>query len=116
MTTLGKRIHELRKKAELTQANLAKKIKISHTQMVRYESDSVLPQADILKNLADVFGTTIDYLVRGDKDQKAKEALKDSELLTQFQAVEQLSDKEKITIKDLIDAYIKRSRVQQIVM
>ena len=52
----------------------------------------------------------------GDKDEKAQAALKDSELLQQFKAVEQLDEKDKNTIKDIIDAFIKRSKLHQIAL
>ncbi|HDR67419.1 MAG TPA: XRE family transcriptional regulator, partial [Bacteroidaceae bacterium] len=38
---LGKRIQELRKQIGLTQAQLAAKIEISHTQLTRYESKNI---------------------------------------------------------------------------
>lgn len=113
MKTLGERIQHIRKEAGFTQMELAKKIKISHTQLVRYEADKVHPPSDVLKRLADVLNTGIDFLINGDKDQKAKAALKDSELLNQFKAVERLpADKQRI-VKDLIDAYLFRTQIQQ---
>lgn len=50
----------------------------------------------------------------GDAEQKAKQAIKDNELLAQFKAVEEMDTKDKSTIKDIIDAYIKRSRLSKI--
>jgi len=41
-------------------------------------------------------------------------SIKDNELLSQFKAVEQLNSKDKSTIKDIIDAFIKRSKLNQI--
>ena len=114
MTDLGMRIQELRKKTGLTQLQLAKKISISHTQMARYETKNVQPPADVLKKLADTFNTSIDYLVYGNIEQKAKQTIKDNELLAQFKEVEELDNKDKSTIKDIIDAYIKRSKLKNI--
>ncbi|MFZ5553524.1 MAG: helix-turn-helix domain-containing protein [Bacteroidota bacterium] len=113
MKTLGERIQHLRKQANLTQADLAKKIKISHTQMVRYEIRGIQPPADVLSRLSAVLNTSVDFLINGDKDQKAKATLKDAELLNQFKAVEQLpADKQRI-VKDLIDAFIFRTNIQK---
>lgn len=58
MIELGNRIQEERKKLGLTQAQLAEKIGVSHTQMARYEIKNVQPPADILKNLADLFNVS----------------------------------------------------------
>lgn len=46
--------------------------------------------------------------------QKAQQSIKDNELLAQFKAVEELDSKDKSTIKDIIDAFIKRSKLNQI--
>jgi len=63
--------------------------------------------------LADILDTTVDYLVSGDKDEKAKASLKDAELLQQFKAVEQFADEDKTVVKKLIDAFIVKKQLQQ---
>ena len=111
--TLGNRIRLLRKENNLTQQALAEKINISHPQLVRYETKDVQPPADVLKKLANTFGVSIDYLVNGDKDQKAKETLKDEILLKQFRKINSLPEEKKSIVIDLIDAYLFRSQIQQ---
>lgn len=112
--TLGKRIQELRKKANLSQGELATKVDISYPQMSRYEIKGVQPPADVLKRLADVFGVSIDYLVNGSLKQKAENSLDDNELLQQFKEVEQMNDDDRSTIKKLIDAFITKRKVQKL--
>lgn len=114
MKNLGERIQFLRKEAGMTQAELAKKIGLSHTQMVRYENKNVQPPADVLKKISDALNTGVDFLINGDKDQKAKAALKDAELLSQFKAVEQMNDKDKTIVKTLIDAFLTKRHIQQL--
>jgi len=111
--TLGDRITELRKAKGWSQSDLAKKIGVSYTQMSRYEIKGVQPPANTLKKMADVFDTTVDYLISGDKDEKVKASLKDAELLQQFKAVEQFTDDDKNVIKKLIDAFIVKKQLQQ---
>jgi len=55
---MGERIQQLRKNLGITQADLAKKIAISHAQMARYEIKNIYPPADVLKHLADVLNTS----------------------------------------------------------
>ena len=50
--------------------------------------------------------------MNGNTEEKAKASLKESEPLLQFKAVEELDEKDKSTIKDIIDAFIKRSRLK----
>ena len=52
--------------------------------------------------------------MNGNTEEKAKASLKDSELLQQLKAVEELDEKDKSTIKDIIDAFIKRSKLKNI--
>ncbi|WP_299892430.1 helix-turn-helix transcriptional regulator [uncultured Lacinutrix sp.] len=112
--SLGKRIQELRKKANLSQSELAAKIDISYPQMSRYEIKEVQPPADVLKRLADVFGVSIDYIVNGSLEQKAERDIDDNELLQQFKEVEQMEEEDKSTIKKLIDAFITKKKVQKL--
>ncbi len=110
--TLGKRIQELRKKANLSQGELAAKIDISYPQMSRYEIKGVQPPADVLKRLAGVFGVSIDYLVNGSLEHKAESSLDDNELLQQFKEVEQMTDDDRSTVKKLIDAFVTKRKIQ----
>jgi len=113
MNDLGERIQKLRKEAGYTQQELAKKIEISHTQMARYEIKGVQPPADVLKKLADVLGTSVDFLIFGTSEEKAQNALQDAELIRQFKEVDQLPDGEKITILKVISAYIRDFKTRQ---
>ncbi|WP_315815923.1 hypothetical protein [Paraflavitalea speifideaquila] len=42
------------------------------------------PPANIMNKLADMLGTAVDYLISGDKTEKAKASLKNSELIQRF--------------------------------
>ena len=114
MISIGKQVQYLRKESGLSQSQLAGKIDVSLTQLQRYENKGVQPPADILKKLADTFNTSIDFLIYGDLEEKAQQTIKDNELLILFKAVEDLNTKDKSTIKDIIDAFVKRSKLNQI--
>ena len=88
----GTSIQELRKDNKLTQQELARRVQISHPQIVRYETKGVQPPADVLARLADVFDVSIDYLVNGDKSEKAQQTIKDAELIKNFKQPDQLPD------------------------
>jgi len=81
MTDLGKRILDLRKRKNLSQTDLANAVGISYAQIGRYETKDTQPPAEVLKKIADALDTTVDFLISGDTNEKAKSALKDSELL-----------------------------------
>jgi transcriptional regulator with XRE-family HTH domain len=116
MTDLGRRILDLRKRKNLSQTDLANAVGISYAQIGRYETKDTQPPAEVLKRIADALDTTVDYLISGDTEEKAKATLKDSELLQQFRAVEQMSEDDRTVIKRLIDAFITKSKLKQLAL
>ena len=115
MSELGKRIQELRKQIGLTQAQLAAKIEISHTQLTRYESKNIQPPADVLQRLASVFDVSIDYLVNGNKSDKVEQTLKDAELIKQFKRLDHMPEEEKKSILKVLSALIRDFNARQVV-
>lgn len=56
-------LKKLRSKFKFTQAQLAEKLGISQQSINKYENQNAEPDIQTLKNLADLFNTSIDYLV-----------------------------------------------------
>jgi len=81
--------------------------------VARYEIKNIYPPADVLKNLADVFATTIDFLVMGDTNNKAQASLSDAELINQFKKISALPEEEKTIVLKMITAYIRDFNTQQ---
>lgn len=54
----------LRKAANLTQADVAKKIGVAQSTVAMWESGENMPRADKLLLLANLYGCTIDELLR----------------------------------------------------
>ncbi len=105
--TIGDRIKELRTQNNFSQQDLADKVKISKSQMNRYENRGAQPPADTLNKLSDVLDTSVDFLINGNKDEKAKATLKNNELLSKFKDVEALPDKDQNILMSVISAYIR---------
>lgn len=82
----------------------------------RDETKNTQLPAEVLKKIADELDTTVDYLINGDTDEKAKSALKDTELLQQFKAVEQMNETNRAVIKRLIDASITKGKIKQLAL
>ena len=62
------KLRVLRESQNMTQNELATKLKISRSTVAMWENGKSLPQTEILIKLADLFGCTIDELVRGEKE------------------------------------------------
>ena len=97
----------------LTQIELAGKINVSKSQYIRYETKDVQPRANIMNKLANVLGTSVDYLISGDKSEKAKASLKSSELIQRFKEVDSLPEEEQGVLIKIISAYIRDYRAKQ---
>lgn len=116
MIDLGNRIQQLRKEKGLSQTQLAEQSGVSYAQISRYEIKGAQPPAEVLNRLADVLGISVDFLINGNTSEKAQNTLKDAELLNQFRAVEQMDEEDQNTIKSLIDAFITKKRIKQLML
>ena len=81
--------------------------------MARYETKGVQPPADILNKLADVLGTSVDYLINGNTGEKAQATLKQNDLLQKFKEVEALPAREQSVLLKIISAFIRDFRAKQ---
>lgn len=113
MNTLGKRIQQLRKDKNLSQTELAKKIGVSYAQLSRYEIKDSQPPAEVLKKIADALDTSLDYLINGNKDDKAKASLKDAEVIRCFKEIDSLPESEKAPLIKIISGYIRDFKTKQ---
>ncbi len=60
---LGQKIKELRKKANISQANLARKIGVSPSAIGMYEQNRRTPDNETMLKLCSFFDVSLDYLV-----------------------------------------------------
>jgi hypothetical protein len=63
--------------------------------------------------LAVALDTTTDYLMNGGTEQ-VNAQLSDKDLLRHFKEVELLPEKDKSIVKELIDAFITKKKIQQL--
>jgi transcriptional regulator with XRE-family HTH domain len=86
MSTFGERLKELRKSKNLTQEKLAEQLSVNRDALAKWETDRAFPDVNIIKELADFFEVTTDYLLGRKEDGLAAritEALKQNKgLLT----------------------------------
>ena len=77
--TLGKRIAALRAQQNLRQEDLAERMGVSPQAVSKWENDLTCPDISLLPQLADTFGVTADYLLRGDSAQPAVRILPEAQ-------------------------------------
>ena len=69
---LGERIYELRSKAGLSQGELADSLGVSRQAVSKWENNSSVPDLDKLLKMSELFGISLDGLVKGDTAQEIK--------------------------------------------
>ena len=69
MESIGKRICALRKAKGMKQEELAQRLDISGQAVSKWENDQTYPDISMLPRLAEIFGTTTDYILTGEQEQ-----------------------------------------------
>uniref|UniRef100_UPI0025C66127 helix-turn-helix transcriptional regulator n=1 Tax=Enorma sp. TaxID=1920692 RepID=UPI0025C66127 len=83
---VGNQIRERRQALGLSQEELAQRLYVSRVTVSHWETGKTLPDVQSMLLLANLFGTTIDEMVRGDVDEMREMVTKD-ELRTRALAV-----------------------------
>lgn len=101
----GKRLHELRQEeSSLTMKELSKLIGVTENALDTYEKGERVPDTEVLSKLADIFNTTVDYLI-GRSDIKNPEQMTNEGISNE--------DYEKLTAyqKEVVDFIISRENL-----
>ncbi len=67
--TFGEKLQALRKKAGLSQEDLAEKLEITRQTVSKWELDQSTPELSYIARLADFYQVTTDYLIRDGADE-----------------------------------------------
>ncbi|MEG2686715.1 MAG: helix-turn-helix transcriptional regulator, partial [Christensenellaceae bacterium] len=63
--SLGDRIRSLRGEKNLSQNDLAELLKVSRQSISKWETDGATPDLDKLVSMSEIFGVTLDTLIKG---------------------------------------------------
>lgn len=69
MNNLGERLYELRTKHEMSQGDLAEKLNVSRQTISKWENNMSIPELDKIISLSNVFGVSVDYIVKGEGEE-----------------------------------------------
>ena len=74
---VGENLTFLRKKAGYTQLEFGEKFSYSDKTVSKWENGSVLPSVDVIKQIADFYGVSVDYILsEHNKEQEFKSIIK----------------------------------------
>lgn len=112
--TFGDKLKELRKREDISQDKLGEKIGIHGRHIGKYEKGDLLPNSETLIKISQYFKVSTDYLLFDVDESKKQPSLKDQELLHKFETLEKMNDNDKKIIVSLIDAYIKKNMIENV--
>jgi transcriptional regulator with XRE-family HTH domain len=107
---LGQRIKNLRKQRHWTQKELAAKVDVRFPQLNKYECGLHAPPVEKLVRLAEVFDTTVDFLLTGNRSEERP--LHNLRLVERFRELEEFDTEDQETVIKLIDAMIVKNKVE----
>jgi transcriptional regulator with XRE-family HTH domain len=107
---LGLRIKQLRKQHKWTQKEMAAKIDVRFPQLNKYECGLHAPPVEKLVKIAEVFDTTVDFLLTGNRSEQRP--LHNLRLLERFRALEEFNAEDQEAVIKLIDAMIVKNKVE----
>lgn len=106
---IGSRITALRKQKGWSQYELAKRLELSREIIGRYERDDATPSIEVAKKIADIFEVSLDYMAGSTEEELDKATLK------RLREVNRLSQEDKNMVYSFLDAFITKSKLQNII-
>jgi transcriptional regulator with XRE-family HTH domain len=107
---MAQRINQLRQQRGWTLKEVAAKLGLPFSVYTKYEYGIYMPPADKLVHIAEVFNTTVDYLLTGNNSEGRP--LHNNRLLERFHAIEHLPANDIETAITLLDALAVRHDVE----
>ena len=101
--SVAKRIKELREHRGLNQAQLAAQSEITPAAISQIESGNRMPSTPLLRRIAPVLGTSIDYLLGATDDVKMQDLLADESVQKFFRGYQSLSPQDQKVIQQQIE-------------
>jgi transcriptional regulator with XRE-family HTH domain len=112
--SLGQKLFDLRKERKLSQDDVGKAIQVNKSQVSNWEQGKGNPSVESLMGLAKLFAVSTDYLLFESVPREGVEAINDFELYEAFRRIELLPKERRRVVKEFLDAFIFRERVNEI--
>jgi transcriptional regulator with XRE-family HTH domain len=110
--SVGLRLKELRKRRQLTQAELAKKLDVHRSLIAQYEGGYLRLHADLIMRIAEILHISPNELL-GSEPLKAERPLANRGLLRRFRQVDRLPLADQKALARFLDALLERHGLGQ---
>jgi transcriptional regulator with XRE-family HTH domain len=105
--TFGTHTTALRKRKNLSQADLGKMVGTSGDIIGKYERDEVKPSIEVASKIADALEVSLDFLL-------GKTSVEiDAKTLKRLQDMQKLSDPDKAHLFEIIDAFLRDRKTKK---
>ncbi len=85
----GKRLKQLRRAASLTQEQLADELNVGVNHVGKMEIGRNAPSIDLLIQISEYFGVSVDYLLKGQQDAKTETRKAIRNIIRELRCLEQ---------------------------
>ena len=110
MSIFGQKMASLRKEKKISQSELAKKLNTSNSVVGRYERGEMTPSIEVAKNIAELLGTTVGYLLGETEDANL---FKNPSMLNRLNEISKFPEQDVNHILYTLDALIRNVRTRQ---
>lgn len=107
--SFGNRLKEFRKQRNWSQKELCAKLDTQLSILNKYEGGLHVPPIEKLLEIAELFNTSVDYLLTG--NQSETRPLHNLRLMERFKVLESFQSEDQETVIRVIDAMIVKNRV-----
>ena len=107
--TFADKLSFVRKQKKIKQSDLGKMVGTSGDIIGKYERGENTPSIEVASKIADALGVTLDYLVKDGEYEQI-----DQETLKRLKEIQNMSDENKSHVFALLDAFIKQTKLQDI--
>lgn len=108
--TLGEKIKYVRSRRKMSQAELAEAIKVYQKNISRYETDSSIPSAIVLKNIAKTLDVSADFLLSENSEEVT---IEDKDLKDKLVDLQRITGKNKEIAILFLDLLIRDHKTRQ---
>ena len=113
MEDFGANLKRFRSEKGFSQEAFAQMIGVHVTNLSKYERNKSIPSLEIAEKMAKALDMSLDQMVYGQQNEKARTHIVDNELLSLFNKTQQLSDDQKKTVVDLLSAFLLKANLTQ---
>nr|WP_320120054.1 helix-turn-helix transcriptional regulator [uncultured Marinifilum sp.] len=113
MEDFGANLKKFRTEKGFSQEAFAAKIGVHVTNLSKYERNKSVPSLEIAEKMATALDMSLDEMVYGQQNEKARIRIADNELLNLFNKTQQLPDDQKKTVVDLLSAFLLKASLKQ---